>query len=336
MRVLITGGAGYLGSVLSRKLLAKDYKVRVMDTLWYGDESINELRKNKNFELVKEDIRNLVPTVKSMIDVDAVIHLASIVGMPASSIEPRTSEEINYLATKNISELCQLHDIETYIFASTCSVYGYQPGKIINEKSRVDPLDFYAKQKYLSERATGWLNRSPTIYRFGTLFGLSPRMRFDLVINLFIAQALNNGKITVFGGKQERPFLHVSDAANALIFGIEKNLTGTYNVISENMTILQAAEQIKKMTGCEIEITEENEDNRSYNVSADKIKQVGFTPSKTLVDSIKEIKDAFTNKQIENFNDPKHNNYKFLYSSKEIQKEVFIEGISGSLDVPWQ
>ena len=334
MRVLITGGAGYLGSVLSRKLLARGYDVRVMDALWYGSESIEDLKKNQKFELIKEDIRNLVPTVKAMIDVDAVIHLASIVGMPASSIEPRTSEEINYLATKNIAELCQLHDIETYIFASTCSVYGYQPNKIINEKSHVAPLDFYAKQKYLSERATGWLNRSPTIYRFGTLFGLSPRMRFDLVINLFVAQALTDGKITVFGGKQERPFLHVSDAADSLIFGIEKNITGTYNVISENMTILEAAERIKKIIGCEIEISTENEDNRSYRVSADKIKQVGFKPLKNLDDSIKEIKDAFTNKSLKNYNDIKYNNYKTLYSSKEVQKEVFIEGITGSLNLP--
>jgi nucleoside-diphosphate-sugar epimerase len=334
LRVLITGGAGYLGSVLSQKLLAKGYNVRVMDALWYGNESIEDLKKNENFELIKEDIRNLVPTVKAMIDVDAVIHLASIVGMPASSIEPRTSEEINYLATKNIAELCQLHDIETYIFSSTCSVYGYQPNKIINEKSHVAPLDFYAKQKYLSERATGWLNRSPTIYRFGTLFGLSPRMRFDLVINLFVAQALTDGKITVFGGKQERPFLHVSDAADSLIFGIEKNITGTYNVISENMTILQAAERIKKIIGCEIEISTENEDNRSYRVSAEKIKQVGFTPLKNLDDTIKEIKDAFSNKLLKDYNDVKYNNYKLLYSSKEMQKEVFIKGISGSLDIP--
>lgn len=334
MRVLITGGAGYLGSILSRKLLSKGYQVRVLDALWYGNESIKELDKDENFELIKEDIRNLVPTVKSMIDVDAVIHLASIVGMPASSIEPRTSEEINYLATKNIAELCQLHDIETYIFASTCSVYGYQPGKEINEKSHVAPLDFYAKQKYLSERATGWLNRSPTIYRFGTLFGLSPRMRFDLVINLFIAQALTDGKITVFGGKQERPFLHVSDAADSLIFGIEKNLTGTYNVISENMTILQAAERIKKATGCEIEISEENEDNRSYRVSADKIKQVGFEPLRNIDNTIKEIIDAFEDKTITDYKDNKYNNYKILYSSKEVQKEVFIEGLSGSLNLP--
>ena len=118
-----------------------------MDTLWYGNESIQELLKNENFELVKEDIRNLVPTVKAMIGVDAVIHLASIVGMPASSIEPRTSEEINYLATKNISELCQLHDIETFIFASTCSVYGYQPGKTINEKSLKKSYIFFVKKK---------------------------------------------------------------------------------------------------------------------------------------------------------------------------------------------
>lgn len=334
MRILVTGGAGYLGSILSRKLLSKGYQVRVMDTQWYGDESIKELLKDTKFELIKEDIRNLVPTVRALENVDAVIHLASIVGMPASSIEPRTSEEINYLATKNIAELCQLHDIETYIFASTCSVYGYQPGKTINEKSRVDPLDFYAKQKYLSERATGWLNRSPTIYRFGTLFGLSPRMRFDLVINLFIAQALIEGKITVFGGKQERPFLHVDDAADSLIFGIEKNLTGTYNVVSENMSILEAAKRISKITGCDIEISEDNEDKRSYRVSAEKIKQVGFIPSKTIEYTINEIKEAFKNNLIERYNDVKYNNYKLLYSSKEMQKEVFIKGITGSLEIP--
>ena len=190
MRILVTGGAGYLGSVLSRKLLAKGYQVRLIDALWYGKESIEDLRSNKNFELIEDDIRNLVVTVKALKDVDAVIHLASIVGMPASSIEPKSSEEINYLATKNIAELCQLHNINTYIFASTCSVYGSQPETLITEKSPTDPLDFYAKQKYLSERATGWLNKAPTILRFGTLFGLSPRMRFDLVINRFIAQAI--------------------------------------------------------------------------------------------------------------------------------------------------
>ena len=142
MRILITGGAGYVGSLLTRKLLLKGYQVRVIDGLWYGKEPIRECINNNNFELVEDDIRNLTSTVRAMKNVDAVIHLASIVGMPASSIEPRTSEEINYLATKNIAELCQLHGIETYIFASTCSVYGSQPNKIINEKSPTSPLDY--------------------------------------------------------------------------------------------------------------------------------------------------------------------------------------------------
>jgi len=327
MHVLITGGAGYLGSVLSRKLLEKGHKVRIIDNLWYGKEPINECLKNKNFNLIQEDVRNLVSIVKALRGIDAVIHLASIVGMPASSIEPRTSEEINYLATKNIAELCQLHGIETYIFASTCSVYGAQPNTLITEKSKTDPLDFYAKQKFYSERAIGWLNRAPTILRFGTLFGHSPRMRFDLVLNLFIAQALNNEKLIVNGGDQYRPFLHVQDAAHAIIFSLEKNLTGTYNVVSENMTIKKAAERVQKISGCEIEIKKEIQDNRDYRVSGDKLKQFGFTPSKTLDFAFKEIKNAFEKKEFLDHNLPKYSNYKLLFGSREMQERVFILGI---------
>lgn len=327
MRVLITGGAGYLGSILSHKLLEKGYQVKVIDTLWYGQESLEDCLKNKNFELIKGDIRNLVVTVKAMKDVDAVIHLASIVGMPASSIEPRTSEEINYLATKNIAELCQLHGIETYIFASTCSVYGSQPDKLITEKSPTSPLDYYAKQKFLSERAIGWLNRAPTIFRFGTLFGLSYRNRFDLVINLFIAQALSKEKIQVYGGNQFRPFLHVSDAADSLIYALENQMTGTYNVVTENMTILDAAERIKKLTNCEIEVNEDIQDERNYKVSAEKINKFGFKPSKKLEYAFDEIKNAFDGKKIVDYTDIKYNNYKFLFHTKEMQDKVFISGL---------
>jgi len=301
LKVLVTGGAGYLGSILSRKLLSKGYQVRVIDALWYGKDPLLECLENKNFELINEDIRNLISTVKAMKNVDAVVHLASIVGMPASSIEPRTSEEVNYLATKNIAELCQLHNIETYIFASTCSVYGSQPDSLITEKSPVLPLDFYAKQKFFSERAISWLNRAPTILRFGTLYGISERMRFDLVINLFAVQALTEGKITVFGGNQFRPFLHVSDAADSLVFALENNLTGTYNVISENLTIMDAAKRISKVTGCEIEISNENEDNRNYKVSSKKINQMGFTALKKIEDVIDEIKQAIDNNKIKDY-----------------------------------
>lgn len=327
MKILITGGAGYLGSVLSRILLDKGYDVRIIDALWYGKEPIQECLKSKNFELVQEDIRNLTSTVKAMKGVDAVIHLASIVGMPASSIEPRTSEEINYLATKNIAELCTLHKINTYIFASTCSVYGSQPNTLITEKSSMTPLDFYSEQKFKSERAIGWLNRAPLIFRFGTLFGLSPRMRFDLVINLFIAQALKKGKITVFGGNQYRPFLHVSDAAESLVFALEKNLTGTYNIISENMTIMEAAQRISKITGCQIDVSNKEEDKRNYNVSGDKIKQMGFKPTRNIEIAVREIKDALENGIIQDYEDLQYNNYKLLFNSKEMQEKVFIHGL---------
>ena len=327
MKILVTGGAGYVGSLLSRKLLAKGYQVKVMDSLWYGKQSIAECLTNENFELIQEDVRNLVSTVRAMKDVDAVIHLASIVGMPASSIEPRTSEEINYLATKNIAELCQLHGIETYIFASTCSVYGSQPSKIITEKSRTSPLDYYSKQKFLSERAIGWLNDSPTILRFGTLFGLSPRMRFDLVINLFIAQALKEKEITVFGGNQFRPFLHVEDAADSIIFALEKDLTGTYNVTAQNFTIMDAAKKIKELTNCNIKISNENEDKRNYNVSAEKIKNIGFEPKKDVEFAFNQIKKALEEGTIKNYTEKIFNNYELLFSSKEMQDKVFIQGI---------
>jgi len=326
-RVLITGGAGYLGAILSRKLLDKEYKVRVIDALWYGKEPIQDCLNNENFELVQADIRNLVETVKAMKDVDAVIHLASIVGMPASNIEPRTSEEINYLATKNIAELCQLHEIETYIFASTCSVYGAQPDRLITEKSPTVPLDFYAKQKFLAERAISWLNRAPTILRFGTLFGLSPRMRFDLVINLFIAQAISGEKIVVYGGNQYRPFLHVSDAADSLVFALENNMTGTYNVITENMTIMDVAERIKKISGCEIEVSKDIVDERNYKVSAEKINKFGFKALKNLKYAFDEIKKEFDEGKIKDFKELKYNNYKFLFGTKEMQDKVFIQGL---------
>lgn len=328
MRVLVTGGAGYLGSILSRKLLSTGYQVRVLDNLWFGKEPIEDCLLDKNFELIQDDMRNLMTTVKALKDVDAVIHLASLVGMPASSIEPRTSEEINYLASKNIAELCQLHGIETYIFASTCSVYGSQPNTLITEKSQVFPLDYYSEQKFKSERAISWLNRAPTIFRFGTLYGLSKRMRFDLVINLFSAQAIVEKFITVYGGHQFRPFLHVSDAADSLIFALENNLSGTYNVVSENFSILQVAERISKITNCEIRMSNENEDKRDYKVSTAKIKKMGFNSSKTIEDAVNEIKQAFDEGVIKDYKESRYNNYNLLYGSKEMQERVFMQGIN--------
>ena len=141
-------------------------------------------------------------------------------------------------------------------------------------------------------------------------------------------------KVTVFGGSQYRPFLHVSDASDAIIFSLEKNLTGTYNVVSENLTIKQAAERISKVTGCKINVSNDNEDKRNYKVSAEKLKQIGFEPSKTIEDAINEIKETIDNGQLSNYDDAKYSNYKLLFGSKEMQEKVFIQGMPGSLDVP--
>jgi nucleoside-diphosphate-sugar epimerase len=320
VRILITGGAGYLGSILSKKLLDEGNQVSVFDALWYGKEPIKDCLNNNNFTLINEDIRNLIPTVKALKDdIDAVIHLASVVGMPASSIEPKMSEEINYLATKNIAELCELHGIDTFLFSSTCSVYGEQGNNLITEKSKVNPIDYYAKSKWQSERAIQYLNHAPTILRFGTLFGISPRLRFDLVVNVFIIQALFEGKITVNGGEQYRPFLHVEDAADSLIFALKKNLTGVYNVISKNIKIIEVAELISKLSGCEINITQENPDKRNYKVSADKIKSMGFDPKHTIEESFYNFKEKVDSGEIKNYKDAKYSNYKQLFESKEIR-----------------
>jgi nucleoside-diphosphate-sugar epimerase len=151
-------------------------------------------------------------------------------------------------------------------------------------------------------------------------------MRFDLVINLFIAQAISSKKITVHGGSQYRPFLHVQDAANALIFALEKDLTGTFNAISKNYTILEAANKISDATGCEIETANEMEDPRNYNVSGKKMEMMGFTPQKRIEDAIEEIRDYILESKID-YKDKKYSNYELLFSSKEMQEKVFLLGI---------
>jgi len=152
-------------------------------------------------------------------------------------------------------------------------------------------------------------------------------MRFDLVINLFIAKALQEKEITVFGGNQYRPFLHVEDAADSIIFALEKDLTGTYNVMSENFTILNAAKKIKELTNCEIQISNENEDKRNYNVSAQKIKDIGFKPEKNVEFAFNQIKKALEDELITDYTEKIYNNYELLFSSKEMQEKVFIQGI---------
>ena len=262
MKILLTGGSGYLGSILTRKLLVNGHYVRILDNFLFGKDSLKDIQSNKKLELVEGDIRDLSIVGKSLKGIDSVIHLASIVGTQSAELDPKASMEVNFMATRNIAELCKIYKIKQFIFASTCSVYGAQPDQLIAENSEVNPLDSYGLSKFQSERAILQAYDYPTILRLGTLFGASHRMRFDLAINLFIAQAMNKEKLTVFGGDQWRPFLHVDDAAEAFSFAVENKMEGTYNVIWKNLTINQMAKNVKKIIPSEINISKNIVDKR--------------------------------------------------------------------------
>jgi len=325
MKILVTGGSGYLGSILTRKLLANGHHVKILDNFLFGKDSIKDIENNKNLEIVEGDIRDLSIVGKSLKKIDSVIHLASIVGTQSAELDPKTSIEINFMATRNIAELCKIYKIKQFIFASTCSVYGAQPDQLIAENSEVNPLDSYGLSKFQSERAILQVYDYPTILRLGTLFGASHRMRFDLAINLFISQAMNKEKITVFGGTQWRPFLHVDDAAEAFSFAVENKMEGIYNVIWKNLTINQMAKDVKKLVPTQIELSKDIVDKRDYRVTGTKLEKFGFKAKKDISYAVKEFKSKILS-DVKNYKQDKYSNYKSFFNSKSIQRKVYTQG----------
>lgn len=325
MRILLTGGSGYLGSVLTRKLLANGHHVRILDNFLFGKGSLKDIQDNKKLELVTGDIRDLSIVGKSLKNIDAVIHLASIVGTQSAELDSKVSTEINFMATRNIAELCKIYKIKQFIFASTCSVYGAQPNRLIAENSEVDPMDSYGLSKFQSERAILQTYDYPTILRLGTLFGASYRMRFDLAINLFIAQAMNKERLTVFGGEQWRPFLHVDDAAEAFSFAVENKMEGTYNVVWKNLTINQMAKDVKKLIPSQVDLSKDIIDKRDYRVSGKKLERFGFKAKKNIAYAAKEFKSKIL-EDVENYKQDRYSNYKSFFNSKSIQRKVYTQG----------
>ncbi|MEN3046211.1 MAG: NAD-dependent epimerase/dehydratase family protein [Candidatus Hydrothermales bacterium] len=324
-KVLVIGGAGYIGSVLVRMLLKRGYKVKVFDNLLYGDQGIIDIN-SKKFKFFRGDLINTRDIVEAIQDVDLVVHLAAIVGDPSSKLRPRETLEINYFSTKNLGEIAKYFGIGKLIFASTCSVYGYKEEKC-TEETEPSPLSLYAETKLFSEKALLDLKGdgfSPVILRFATAFGYSPRMRFDLVVNLLIAKALKEKKITVYGdGKQIRPFMHVKDIARAIIKVIEapdfKVGGEIFNVGSDNLnlSILEVAEKIREMVPeSKIVLLKEKEDNRNYFVSFEKIrKTLKFKAKYGIEQAVKEISEAFEKGKIKNFYNKIYSNY---YSLSEM------------------
>lgn len=319
--VLVVGGAGYIGSLVIEKLLARGHRVRLLDSLVYGDEPIRTLLSNPRLEFIKGDCRNIQDVVRAMANVRNMIHLAAIVGDPACAEDGENASQINYAATRMMAEIAAGHGIERFVYASTCSVYGATE-KLMNENSETNPISLYAQTKLLSERVLLQARSKsfhPTILRFATVFGLSPRPRFDLVVNLLTAKALQERVITIFNGEQWRPFIHVQDVAQAVVEAFIAPLESVsgeiFNVGDDrlNYTLSQIADKIsQRLPQTRVEYVE-NSDHRNYRVSFRKIRErIGFRARHDIESGIGEIIEAFQSGQIANYCQPAYNNLAFL------------------------
>jgi len=319
--VLIVGGAGYIGSCLVRKLLAAGRKVRVMDSLIYGDYSLHDVLGHPNLEVRVGDCRKLQDLVSAVRDTEAIVHLAAIVGDPACEVDRQASREINYAATRMLIEVAKGNGNCRLVFSSSCSVYA-ATDLLMDEYSHVVPISLYAQTKVDSEEALLEARSSdfhPVILRLATVFGLSYRTRFDLIVNLLTAKAHAEGTITIFNGTQWRPFIHVQDVANGICQALAAPLDvvsgETYNLGDSrmNFTLSQLAEKVlAEFPSTRVENIE-NSDRRNYRVSFEKIRnQIGFECQWTLEDGIREIKRAFENKFIADYRDARYSNLQFL------------------------
>ena len=301
---LVIGGLGYIGSGVVSDLLKNGSKVSVLDCCMYGEDVLNKFNKYPNFNFIKGYASDVILLGKLLKENSKVVHLAGLVGDPACAFSEKDTRYFNIKTTNIIKDLCFEYEIQRLIFASSCSVYG-KKDELCYEDSSTNPVSLYAKTKLDSEKELMQSKIDTKILRFSTIFGPADRLRFDLVVNLFIAQAYYDKKITVFGGDQERPFLHVRDASNSITNFLNYKITNTqdiYNVGCDelNGTINEVAQLIEKnIPGSEITLSSENVDPRNYAVSFKKYKDI-FPNEKflTVLDSINEFTKLFEKNEI--------------------------------------
>lgn len=327
--VLITGGAGYLGSVLTRELSVRGYRTIVFDNGITSHQFLEEFNGNA-VSYKQGDVRDPGDLASVLKGVDAVVHLACIVGDPACNADPDLAWETNYLGTIRLAEACRRAGIRRFIFASSCSNYGLQTNGNVDEFAPLNPQSIYARSKVQSEHYLLSVHNetfSPCILRFGTLYGLSPRMRFDLVVNLMAIKAKLEKEVKVFGGDQWRPFLHVHDAARAIIRVLETPLSGIapeiYNCGSdtENYRLLELGQLIvRQVPGAKLNVVADEVDNRSYRVNFQRIhRNLKFVCQHQVIDGVREIQTAVQAGLYHDFTAPQYHN-SILISSRPLQK----------------
>lgn len=322
-RILVIGGAGYIGSALVPILLERGDRVRVLDLMLYGEEPLRPVRHHPRLEIARADFRHIDALVKHMRDVDVVIHLGGLVGDPACAHDEQLTLDINLAATRTVAEVARGAGVKKLIFASTCSVYGASD-EVLDERSTLNPVSLYARSKIASEHLLRQMASSDfriIMPRFATIYGLSGRTRFDLVVNLLAAKAIIDGKITVFGPDQWRPFVHVRDAARAIdhlaaIESIGENpLVINVGDNSQNYTLGDVGRKIKdKVPSAELIIGPADGDRRNYRVKFDKLARFGFRIRYTIDYGIDEVIAAVRCGQIKDYRDPQYSNIGFLRS----------------------
>ncbi|OGT09908.1 MAG: NAD-dependent dehydratase [Gammaproteobacteria bacterium GWE2_42_36] len=339
--ILVIGGAGYIGSALLPKLLNAGYKVRLLDIFMFGEKPILPYLGHKNLEVFKADFRQMDKVVEAVRGAQEVIHLGAIVGDPACDLNENLTVEVNLLATKMIAEVCKGFGVRRFIFASTCSVYGASDCEL-NERSKLNPVSLYAKSKIASERVLMDLADDcfhPVLLRFGTVFGNSGRIRFDLVVNALTAKAYFDKQITVYGGDQWRPFVHVDDAAEGIMCALRAPLNVVscekFNVGDNalNRTIGEVGQLINEfIPDAELLEMGKDRDKRNYRVDFSKInRRLGFKAKWTLEAGIEQVLGAMMTGEVENWDCPEFSNAAVLKIN--IDTQILSRYIEGARDL---
>lgn len=331
-KVLVTGGCGYIGSVLVPMLLERSYEVRVFDKLYFGEESLMSVRDK--IELIPGDVRKLKPSILE--GVDGVIHLGSLSNDPTANFSPRATRSINYDGTIKLARACKEQGIGRFTFASTCAVYGFHLNSRADENLPARPQSVYAKSKLAAEIELQKMTDNkfyPVSLRQATAFGFSPRMRWDIVVNAFVMHSFKTGRLNVlFGGATWRPLVHVRDIAQAHIYCLEaepdKVQGQIFNLVYGNYRILELAHQVRKTLAeigidVGIEVNYDQADSRSYQISGEKItKLLGFTPSVSVEEGVREIAEVLREGRYRDFDHPIYYNVRWMKLLLEIEDRL--------------
>ena len=322
--VFVTGGAGYVGSILVPKLLAAGHKVKALDLYVFGNDVHADVAGHPHLETIKGDLRDAALLEKALPGCDTVIHLACISNDPSFELDPGLGKSINYDAFFGLVDASIKAGVKRFVYASSSSVYGIKEDENVTEDLPLEPLTDYSKYKALCEdvllakRRKGF---AALILRPATVCGYSPRLRLDLSVNILTNHAYNNRKITVFGGQQRRPNLHIEDMTDLYLETLQwpaDAIDGRiYNAGYQNYKLIEIAEMVKQIVGPDVEIvTTKTDDLRSYHISSAKIKrELGWEPRHTIQDAVSDLVNAFQAGKIPNpMTDPRYYNIKTMQS----------------------